>query len=62
MQRLCDWVKRRSISVSYIYIYIYIYALENCSYFRNNKLHFELWLRRLRHVLLSMFHDMYFVS
>ena len=25
MQRLCDWVKRRSISVSYIYIYIYIY-------------------------------------
>ena len=25
MQRLCDWVKGRSISVSYIYIYIYIY-------------------------------------
>ena len=24
MQRLCDWVKRRSISVSYIYIYICI--------------------------------------
>ena len=24
MQRLCDWVKGRSISVSYIYIYIYI--------------------------------------
>ena len=23
MQRLCDWVKGRSISVSYIYIYIY---------------------------------------
>ena len=25
MQRLCDWVKGRSISVSYIYIDIYIY-------------------------------------
>ena len=24
MQRLCDWVNERSISVSYIYIYIYI--------------------------------------
>ena len=23
MQRLCDWVKRRSMSVSYIYIYIH---------------------------------------
>ena len=26
IQRLCDWVEGRSISVSYIYIYIYIYS------------------------------------
>ena len=27
MQRLCDWVKGRSISVSYIYIYIRAYTV-----------------------------------
>ena len=31
MQRLCDWVKGRSISVSYIYIYIYA-----CFWYRLN--------------------------
>ena len=30
MQRLCDWVKGRLISVSYIYIYIFIEDMRGC--------------------------------
>ena len=35
MQRLCDWVKGRSISVSYIYIYIQEMQLTDHLFFRS---------------------------
>ena len=56
MQRLCDWVKGRSINVSYIYIYIWDISMNwrNCYNFNEKTEFWDMRLEFLHFALVLM--------